>query len=679
MKRVACGCACDCLVKKETICGRYRIWDSCGFYKVQFEKFCCIGRWVAANKEKWGLVMYENIAIANINREVNGIELTFPAGKPEAPVLAALRDAGFRWHNKKKVWYARNTADHVRAVEGFVDLGNSDPSFGITPNGTVDIEEIRKQRSVSLGQNLGDGGQGRRLGARGRGPGAREGASEFANSDAVSKKLSSEVGHKFGADKAQNNTKKEKGSGERGSVGASAGTVKPACIADFYQRVGNSDICRDSTTEGALWSSSFGSAYYSDINAYIAVKLESAYVVELDNAMKRGKTCKVYSIYAYGKDMRLYLANECGVRTPKDLYNLVRSGRELPGNGRLSVREDKGVDVFSPFIPIKPLKEIPEKWRKGDLVRAIMSGQVYSGTWKEYLTDDYGLDAARGFLRGKKVDLPEQAQDLVENCRDPYIKTKSMDAKGMATVSFSYVNEAKTFLFDLNCDLAQSMERQRAADWAVKEHNERIKASIVKLSPSDIDEGKVYVVDRVVEDENTGKLGVAPEILQGFVLMELLDYGATVGGITGVKEAELVPGRLYEVANYSQRRQYADPDDRIVDMGNWQQLASGKAVKELTEEGIRLKMSIGGYERPRSFVQAKRTCMEHLAGTRFWGPGVCKVDYTESLEKLENEEARIARDRLKTQPSLESMIENADRNRVARENSGLSIYRSEER
>lgn len=790
--------------------------------------------------------MFEDIAVARINKDVNGIELTFPGGKPEYEVLRALRENHFRWHNKKKVWYARNTVDNVRAVERFVNLDRSDKDFGITPNGTVDIQILRNERlNISLDQGglqtsmkawyfskypeddgareldwrgvgtfkdlfdaldrqenvyhaypedsvvrerlfaelagrlgcdygviydqwLGSRvqigkltqlfGESPASGARDQGPGAREGVSEFTNSETITEKeheLGYDLGfgHKGNGIVVWNRLQEEHGDYKRvahisadrvvtyydknmpdgvkqrirsfaakedptisatqsGKVfknrpdqdmneigaGMAPGTgstkgksvldggddvkkagARDACLADFYDKVGTGEIYRDSTVEGALWSPAWGQCYYEDLNARISVKLDSAQVIELDNAMKRGKTCKVYSIYTGGQDMRLYLANECGVRSPKDLYDLVRSGKELPGSGRLSVREDKGVEVFSPFVSVKPLKGLPEKWKKADLVRAIMCGQVYSGTWKERLTDDYAYDAARGFLNGLKVDLPEQAEDLVEGCDGPCINTKSVDAKGIATVYYSYANETKTFLFDVNCDLAQSMERQKAADRAVLEHNDKIKASIVKVSEKDIDDGKVYVVDRVVENDNTGVLGVAPEILQGFVLKELLDFGGTVGGITGVKEAELVPGRLYEVADFFQRRDYAEPDERIVDMGNWKQLASGKAVAELTREGVLLKMSIGGYERPHSFVQAKRVCEQHLEGKRFWGPGVCEVDYAQSLEKLENEEARIARDRLRVQPSLESLIADADRSRVAHNDCVPFVHRDNER
>lgn len=50
------------------------------------------------------------------NTEFNGIEISFP-GKPDAETRGKLKSAGFRWHNTKKVWYARRTADREKIAE----------------------------------------------------------------------------------------------------------------------------------------------------------------------------------------------------------------------------------------------------------------------------------------------------------------------------------------------------------------------------------------------------------------------------------------------------------------------------------------------------------------------------------------------------------------------------------
>lgn len=49
------------------------------------------------------------------NTDVDGVEVYFPE-KPDDGKRAALKDAGYRWHNKKKCWYARNTEKNLQAL-----------------------------------------------------------------------------------------------------------------------------------------------------------------------------------------------------------------------------------------------------------------------------------------------------------------------------------------------------------------------------------------------------------------------------------------------------------------------------------------------------------------------------------------------------------------------------------
>lgn len=51
-----------------------------------------------------------------INNEFNGIEITF-SEKPEREVLGKLKEVGFRWHNAKKLWYAKNTPERMSFAE----------------------------------------------------------------------------------------------------------------------------------------------------------------------------------------------------------------------------------------------------------------------------------------------------------------------------------------------------------------------------------------------------------------------------------------------------------------------------------------------------------------------------------------------------------------------------------
>ena len=47
-----------------------------------------------------------------INNDLNGIEIGFES-KPNAATISALKAAGFRWHNVKRIWYAKQTAERL--------------------------------------------------------------------------------------------------------------------------------------------------------------------------------------------------------------------------------------------------------------------------------------------------------------------------------------------------------------------------------------------------------------------------------------------------------------------------------------------------------------------------------------------------------------------------------------
>jgi len=54
--------------------------------------------------------MADAAASWQLNPEHSGIEILFTE-KPADEVLAALRDAGFRWHRQNKLWYHRDTLE----------------------------------------------------------------------------------------------------------------------------------------------------------------------------------------------------------------------------------------------------------------------------------------------------------------------------------------------------------------------------------------------------------------------------------------------------------------------------------------------------------------------------------------------------------------------------------------
>ena len=60
------------------------------------------------------------MATLAINRELNGIEITFDA-KPAQEIINTLKKSGFRWHNVKKLWYAKNTSERMEIAESITD------------------------------------------------------------------------------------------------------------------------------------------------------------------------------------------------------------------------------------------------------------------------------------------------------------------------------------------------------------------------------------------------------------------------------------------------------------------------------------------------------------------------------------------------------------------------------
>lgn len=53
------------------------------------------------------------------NEEHKGIEVVFPSS-PKAEIRTALKSNGFRWHNTKKMWFAKETNDRLALVKSLV-------------------------------------------------------------------------------------------------------------------------------------------------------------------------------------------------------------------------------------------------------------------------------------------------------------------------------------------------------------------------------------------------------------------------------------------------------------------------------------------------------------------------------------------------------------------------------
>ena len=58
-----------------------------------------------------------------LNNEKNGIEVRFDS-KPNSEVLDVLKSNGFRWSNRQKMWYAKQSDDRMSLLNS-MDCGSS--------------------------------------------------------------------------------------------------------------------------------------------------------------------------------------------------------------------------------------------------------------------------------------------------------------------------------------------------------------------------------------------------------------------------------------------------------------------------------------------------------------------------------------------------------------------------
>lgn len=76
-------------------------------------------------------------ATITTNAEHNGIEIVF-AGKPSVHTRDGLKKLGFRWHNAKRLWYAKNTAERMELARALVSAAEYESQ--------IQVEEQREKR-----------------------------------------------------------------------------------------------------------------------------------------------------------------------------------------------------------------------------------------------------------------------------------------------------------------------------------------------------------------------------------------------------------------------------------------------------------------------------------------------------------------------------------------------------
>ena len=70
-------------------------------------------------------------ATITLNEKLNGVEISFDT-KPTSEILSQLKTSGYRWHNAKKIWYARQSEETVLLAEKIAEYKTEDEAKTVT-------------------------------------------------------------------------------------------------------------------------------------------------------------------------------------------------------------------------------------------------------------------------------------------------------------------------------------------------------------------------------------------------------------------------------------------------------------------------------------------------------------------------------------------------------------------
>lgn len=208
---------------------------------------------------------------------------------------------------------------------------------------------------------------------------------------------------------------------------------------------------------------SWDDIYVKDLQVYTRMYDDAMTIKDLRNALKIGKTCKEYyfrikSEFFHKINTKIAINNI--IRnlkiTEKDfINNLIASkyDNEEFKELKLTIRELKSIETYSPFVEIKQVKPPRNgKWNLGHIWKSIMSGQMSHGKTNYYLTDDYAYDNAVNFGKGK-VDLQELVKQLIENRSGWWCKKDKEDSNFVTLSVCCHTFDSKTLYFNKNFDV----------------------------------------------------------------------------------------------------------------------------------------------------------------------------------------------------------------------------------
>jgi len=439
---------------------------------------------------------------------------------------------------------------------------------------------------------------------------------------------------------------------------------KPNTFAEHYDRIGDIPILKSANIGFFDFRNA---AYFEDLNIYVHRTGcgDCLSILLLENAGKSGKTCDEWKFtlprWSPGDDVCIMLNNDYGLHTIKDVWTDCLESeksrdnfREASDDIRLNSYQHKAVNVFSPFIEVKPIKAVPKTWTKRSFTQALMSGQIYAGEISKHLTDDYALDASRNFCTGTRLNMPHCAREVVEG----WDKLDSVRTQGEPDENEVYtlqyhdgVSTSSTMWFDPNCDIAEGKRREEGRAAGIKQYNEMMKASCLEIDPKAIDPNSIYAIQSLNLNENTGIYEAFPEKVQGLALIEEIEDHNSAN-ILSLEEVDIIHDHIYQVISRDHTGSPTLKDDsRLCLIGNSIGLVTGKALLEMTEEGIYLPT----IETPVSEYSTAEKAISTLKSFRDGSPG-WKVDNTiaSSYDKALNT-LKAEVDRARSEPTLSSI------------------------
>lgn len=527
-----------------------------------------------------------------INEALNGIELTF-SEKPSEDILALLKkERLYRWHPRKKLWYAGNSAKARDAAIEIISKTEGRNKADIEKEFTINAVET--QTSISK--------------------------------------------------KQENNI--------------------PNTFAAYYETVTESIPIKKTGTEVGLRDRR--ATYIEDLNLYYHV-YNGAYdsqitLIDLEHAQKRGKVCPRYSINLPASSQRdlIGLLYERGIQTVSDLWKAIKGQDERLHDIVIDTYESRSIDIFSPFVEVKPLKHMPEKWTRANLVQALLSGQIYKGEVSYRYTDDYAYDAAYGFGTGCRLNLAKTAQDIIEGWYSTSsISGSQMDHdKNKAILHYSvHSNSSDTLYFDLTFDHKKGQEYRRNEEEAIERFNQSLKNSVIHPDYHLIDPGKVYEIQLIDTHTNSGIYETKIEPIQGYFLKEYLKEQDNyyLENLIGFHEMPIKDDHYYAVDIGYQ--EWPQIDSRMIQADPHTTLVTGKALLELCAEGKYLDKIQENYTIGKTYEDIKAHIQSFQSGKSFFMFSDKSIDYEASLTCLEQETMRAKGERGK---NLNALLEDAE-------------------